>query len=251
MNINVLQNADDLGRAAAEYSSRVLNQAIAIHGEARLLVSTGASQFETLHHLVKQDVDWTKVTLFHLDEYINLPEDHAASFRKYLRERLTDVVPLKHAHFVEATGDVQENIRHLTTEIRKAPIHLGLIGIGENTHLAFNDPPADFDTEEAYIVVALDDACKRQQVREGWFASVEEVPGQAISITVHQIMRSEVIVSSVPRKVKAEAILKTLQSEISNLVPSTILRRHGNANLFLDSESASLLDQASLAKYAD
>ena len=187
--------------------------------------------------------------MFHLDEYVNLPESHPASFRRYLKERFTSQVKLKSVYFVNGEGDIKENIRQLTAEIRKEPIDLALVGIGENAHIAFNDPPADFATKEAYIVVNLDQKCKEQQVGEGWFPSVEEVPKQAISLTVYQIMQSKVIVSAVPHQVKAYAIKLTLENELTNLIPATKLREHPNVNLFIDEESASLVDKDILAKY--
>lgn len=249
MKVRVLKNHEELGREAAAYSVEVLKKAIAQKGKARIVLSTGASQFETLKALTESDVDWSKVEMFHLDEYINLPESHPASFRKYLKERFVSKVNLKAAYFVNGEGNIEENIRKLTEEIRKEEIDLGLIGIGENSHIAFNDPPADFDTKEAYIVVNLDDACKQQQVREGWFATVEDVPKQAISMTVYQIMQCKVIVSSVPHKVKARAIKLTLENDVTNTIPATILKRHPDANLFLDEESASLVDKRILEKY--
>jgi glucosamine-6-phosphate deaminase len=161
---------------------------------------------------------------------------------KYLKERFVDLVPLRRAHFVKGEGNLQENIAVLTREIRKEPIDLALIGIGENGHIAFNDPPADFDTKEAYIIVDLDEQCKKQQVGEGWFSSLEEVPKQAITMTVHQIMQSEVIVSSVPHKVKARAIRDFFANDVTNQVPATILKTHPNYSLFLDEQSASEAD---------
>jgi glucosamine-6-phosphate deaminase len=247
--IKVDRTSEELGQAAAEYSAEILNAAIAENGEARLLLSTGASQLDTLTSLVKMDVNWDKVTLFHLDEYIDLPENHPASFHKYLYERFIDIVGLKNFHLVKANGDIGKNIEELTKEIRKSPIDLGLIGIGENAHIAFNDPPADFDTKDAYFVVTLEEKCKRQQVREGWFASIEDVPKQAITITAHQIMQCKVIVSSVPYLVKAEAVKNTLQSELTNQIPATLLKNHPNFTMFLDADSASLVDEQLITRY--
>jgi glucosamine-6-phosphate deaminase len=249
MKVKVYQTSEELGQAAAEFSAKVLNAAIAENGEARLLLSTGASQLDTLVSLVKMDVNWGKVTLFHLDEYIGLSENHPASFHKYLYERFIDIVGLKNFHLVNANGDIGKNIEELTKEIRKSPIDLGLIGIGENAHIAFNDPPADFNTKDAFFVVALDENCKLQQVREGWFPSVEDVPKQAITITAHQILQCKVIVSSVPYLVKAEAVKNTLQSDITNQIPATILKNHPSFTLFLDADSASLVDEQLISKY--
>jgi glucosamine-6-phosphate deaminase len=241
MRINVCKNSKELGKDAARYVADLLNEAITTKGKARILLSTGASQFDTLSALVKENVCWKKVEMFHLDEYIGLPDTHIASFRKYLKERFINLVPLKKAYLVDGEGDVQKNIQKLTNEIRKEPIDVGLIGIGENAHIAFNDPPADFDTKESYIVVNLDDKCKMQQVREGWFPTENDVPMQAISMTVYQIMQCSAIVSCVPHKVKGEAIKQMVENDVTNKIPATIIKTHPNASLFLDEESAYLL----------
>ncbi len=241
MQVIIKENPEELGRAAAKYCSGVLKKAIEENGTARLILSTGASQFDTIKALVQEDVDWSCVEMFHLDEYIDMPETHPASFRRYLKERFAGLVHLKKAHYVNGQGDIKENIRVLEEEIRKAPIDLALIGIGENAHIAFNDPPADFDTKKAFIVVQLDEKCRNQQFREGWFKSLDEVPKQALSMTVHQMMQSRVIVSCVPYQVKAEAVRDTLENELTNMIPATMLKQHDNWSLFLDRESASLL----------
>jgi glucosamine-6-phosphate deaminase len=242
MEVNVLKTAKELGKEAAVFSAHVLNERITSKGKARLVLSTGASQFETLEAFVTMNVDWSKVEVFHLDEYVSLSDQHPASFRKYLKERVVDLVPIHKIHFVNGDGNIQENIKELTREIRKEPIDLALIGIGENAHIAFNDPPADFDTKEAYMVVDLDENCKKQQVGEGWFSSLDEVPRQAITMTVYQIMQSEVIVSSVPHKAKANAIRDFFENDVTNQVPATLLKTHPNYTLFLDQNSASEAD---------
>ena len=239
MEIRICENPAALGASAAEYTAKILNDAIAKKGNARIVLSTGASQFDTIANLVKQDVDWSKVEMFHLDEYVDLPETHIASFIKYLKEKFVAHVPtLKAAHFVDGTP---EGIAALTKELRSAPIDVGLIGIGENAHIAFNDPPADFDTKEAYIVVNLNDTCKQQQVGEGWFATIDDVPKQAVSMTVHQILQCEKIVSCVPYKVKANAIKATLENDVTNTVPATIMKGHKDFVLYVDRDSASLV----------
>ncbi|MEF3303066.1 glucosamine-6-phosphate deaminase [Paenibacillus sp. GYB003] len=247
MSIVISETPELLGEAAARHAGDVVRGAIAAKGKARIVLSTGASQFQFIQSFVNEQLDWSKVEMFHLDEYVGLPESHIASFRKYLKERFVDLVPLGRAHFVNGEGDVKANIAALTGELRKEPVDLALIGIGENSHIAFNDPPADFDTKEAYIVVDLDDACKRQQVGEGWFATVDDVPKQAISMTVYQIMQAKAIISCVPHKVKANAIKMTLVSELTNTVPSTMLKTHADWTLYLDRESASLLDSATVS----
>ena len=238
MRISIFKTSDEMGKDAASFIAGKLNAAIAAKGEARLLLSTGASQFEMFKYIVDEKVDWSKVTMFHLDEYVGLPETHIASFRKYLKERFVFKVGLKAAYFVNGEGDVAANIAYTTEKLREAPIDVGVIGIGENAHIAFNDPPANFDTREAYIVVDLDERCRRQQVGEGWFASLEEVPPQAISMTVYQMMQSECIVTIVPHDVKAEAIRNTLAQEVNNMVPATMLKTHKDWNLYIDSDSA-------------
>ena len=227
-----------MGKDAAAQIAARLNQVIAEKGEARLLLSTGASQFEMFKNLVNENVDWSKVTMFHLDEYVGLPETHIASFRKYLKERFVSQVPLKEAVFVSGEGNVAENIAYITARIKESPIDVGVVGIGENGHIAFNDPPANFETTESYIVVDLDERCKQQQVGEGWFASMEEVPTQAISMTVHQIMQCKCIMTFVPHAVKAEAIRNTLAMDLTNMVPATMLKNHSDWNLWIDSAAA-------------
>ena len=241
MKINIFETPAELGKVAAKYSSDIINEAIARKGKARIVLSTGASQFDTIKALIEADIDWSKVEMFHLDEYIGLPETHPASFRKYLKERFLSKVNIKQAYLVNGENDTNEEIAYLTAEIRKEPIDLGLIGIGENAHIAFNDPPADFGTEEAFICVVLDDACKQQQVREGWFATTDDVPKQAISMTVHQIMQCRYIVSCVPYAVKAKAIKDTLENQLTNMVPATMLKKHPDFALFLDKDSAELI----------
>lgn len=241
ISINVAPTPEELGIRAASAIAGYLTEAIREQGYARLVLSTGASQFETLEALLTHDIAWDKVEMFHLDEYANLPESHPASFRKYLKERFVSKVSLKAAHFVNGEGDIQENIAQLTRELRRAPIDVGVIGIGENGHIAFNDPPADFETEEAYKLLTLDERCRKQQVGEGWFASVDEVPAQAISMCVKQIMACRHIVTAVPHSVKAEAIYNTITSPLSPLVPATMLKNHPDWNLFLDDASAARL----------
>ena len=198
MNISVSKNPKELGRQAALRIAALLREAIAEKGSARLLLSTGASQFETISHLIKESVDWSKVEMFHLDEYVGLPEKHKASFRSYLKKRFTSKVNLKAAWFVNGEGDVNAAIAALNREIAKAPIDVGVIGIGENAHIAFNDPPADFNTKKSYMIVKLDKKCKQQQVREGWFESEADVPPNAITMSPYAIMKSRHIISSVP-----------------------------------------------------
>ncbi|HWP51065.1 MAG TPA: 6-phosphogluconolactonase [Clostridia bacterium] len=243
MTITVKSTSAEMGSAAAAKAAEVLNTAIAENGQARLVLSTGASQFETISALIKQNVNWSKVEMFHLDEYVNLPESHPASFRKYLKERFASQVTLKNAFFVNGEGDVALHIAQLTEELRKKPVDVGLIGIGENAHIAFNDPPADFETDEAYMVVNLDNKCKKQQVGEGWFETINDVPKQAITMTVNQILSCKTIISCVPHTVKAQAVKDTLTLAVTPLVPATVLKTHPNWHLFIDNDSAAELFQ--------
>ena len=239
MKIVVEKNAELLGLAAARNAAAILQAAIQTNGCARIVLSTGASQFEFLSAFIKQDVDWSKVEMFHLDEYVGLPETHIASFRKYLKERFVSQVPLKAAYFVNGEGDVENNIAQLSQELLKAPVDLGLIGIGENGHIAFNDPPADLEDASCYKVVHLNDRCKQQQVNEGWFATLDDVPECAISMTVQQMLKCRHIISVVPNERKAEAVKNTLAQSPNAMVPATQLKTHPNWSLYIDSGAAS------------
>ena len=231
-----------MGLLAAQKGAMFLQQAIREKGHANIIVATGASQFEMLSELVRQDIDWTKVTAFHLDEYIGIPDTHPASFRKYLKERFASLVPLKEFNYVNAETDPYGECTRLGQKIREFPIDVAFIGIGENGHIAFNDPPADFDTEEPYLVVNLDEACRRQQLGEGWFPTLEDVPKQAISMSVKQIMKSAAIICTVPDERKAGAVFHTLNDPVSPVCPATILREHPEAWLYLDEKAAMNLD---------
>ncbi len=234
-------NADPVsaGTAAADLAVLKLNEAIESNREARLVVSTGSSQFELFKSLISRNVDWKKVDVFHLDEYIGLPVTHKASFRKYLYERFINHIEVRRFYPVEVEGDISRKIEELSLELTRKPVDVGLIGIGVNGHIAFNDPPADFDTQDPYIIVNLDDRCKMQQVNEGWFNSADEVPSRAVSMSVWQIMQCKTIISCVPHKVKSEAVAKSLILKLTNTLPATMLKYHADYNLFLDHDSAS------------
>ncbi len=243
MQINIFDTADRSGLEAARASADILNKIIAEQGNARIVLSTGASQFSFLEHFIKMDIQWGKIEMFHLDEYINLPESHPASFRKYLKERFLQFVNVKEAYLVNGEVDPEAELKRLNEEITKAPIDLALIGIGENAHIAFNDPPADFNEQSPYKVVNLNDTCKMQQVREGWFATNDDVPKQAITMSVQQILKSRHIISVVPNPSKAQAIASTMSSNVNPLVPATILKTHDNWQLYLDQYSSSQIFQ--------
>lgn len=243
MKIIVSKDAEALGKNAADLVAEQINEAIRDHGCARIILSTGASQFPMFKEVITRDVDWSKVEMFHLDEYVDLPDTHIASFRKYLKERFASKVNLKAAHYVDGT---KEGIENLTKELRSAPIDIGLIGIGENAHIAFNDPPADFDTKEAYIVVNLNETCKKQQVGEGWFETIDDVPKQAVSMTVYQILQCKKIISVVPHAVKANAVKLTLENEVTNTIPATIMKGHDDFTLLVDENSYSAVDESKI-----
>ena len=214
-----------------------------------MIVATGASQFDTLAALVKAtDIDWSLVTGFHLDEYLGIPSTHRASFRGYLKERFVDHLPLKQFHYIDGQCDPAQECQRLGDLIRQHVVDVAFIGIGENGHLAFNDPPADFDTEVPYLTVQLDEACRRQQRDEGWFDSIEEVPEQAISMSVRQILKSRHLICSVPDARKAEAVKNTVSSPVMPDVPASILQQHSQMTLFLDSGAASLLPETASCK---
>ena len=238
----VLETPELLGQSAAKQTADLINAAIKANGTARIVMSTGASQFDTISNLRKAGIDWSKVEMFHLDEYIGIPATHPASFIKYLKERfIGDEIKLKQAHFIDGMADPAQVIANVTKEIRKAPIDVALIGIGENSHIAFNDPPADFDTKEAFIIVDLDEACKKQQVREGWFATLDDVPKKAITMSVYEIMQAKVIISAVPYSQKAKAVKDTVENDVTNTIPATILKTHPDWSLYIDKDSAALL----------
>lgn len=243
MDIIVSENNSELGEKAGKSAAEKIKKTIAENGQANIILATGSSQFETISNLLKDtDIDWSKVNMFHLDEYIRLSESHQASFRKYLRERfITQVPALMSYTMINGEADIDEELKRLGKTISQHPIDVALVGIGENGHLAFNDPPADFETEQAYIVVDLDLACRQQQLGEGWFNSLSEVPQKAISMSIKQIMLSKSIVCSVPDLRKAKAVRNTIKQEVSPLFPASILQNHPDCELYLDIDSASLL----------
>jgi glucosamine-6-phosphate deaminase len=246
MQIHLESSKAALGQAAADFGARAIGAAIEARGAANIVVATGASQFELLDGLVsRDDVDWSRVTAFHLDEYIGMPETHPASFRRYLRERFTAHLPRLGAfHFIIGDApDLQAEIARVNALIKEHSIDVTFAGIGENAHLAFNDPPADFDAAEPFRVVELEERCRRQQFGEGWFSTLDAVPHEAISMTIPQVLRSALVILAVPDRRKAEAVRDTLEGPITPMVPASILRRHPACHLFLDPDSAALLQQ--------
>lgn len=247
MKIDITENKDELGKKSGAAAAAMIREAIRERGTANIILATGASQFETLETLLAADgIDWKKVVLFHLDEYLNLAETHPASFRKFLRERFINRLPVVPKDVCLVNGNAEnpvEECSRLNSMISNHPIDVALVGIGENGHLAFNDPPADFETEDPYIIVELDNVCRNQQLGEGWFPAIEDVPHWAISMSVKQILKSETIICSVPDKRKAEAVKNCLEGEISNMHPSSILQLHDRCTVYLDKDSASLLSK--------
>ncbi len=245
MKIIKAMDRQDLGRQAASAGAAGIREAIAQRGSANVIVATGASQFEVLAALVEEPgIAWDQVTAFHLDEYVGLPITHPASFRKYLWERFHRRLPQPLAAFHYVNGDAADPLaecKRVGELIRRHPIDVAFVGIGENGHLAFNDPPADFETEETYLVVNLDDACRAQQLGEGWFPSLADVPKQAISMSCRQILKAATIICSVPDARKATAVRASVNGPVTNQVPATILQRHERTTIFLDPPSASLL----------
>ena len=251
MIVRVFEDKSSLSRAAADQATAAVRRAIHDHSCARIIVATGASQLDFLDALTNaKNIDWQRVEMFHLDEYIGLPITHPASFRKYLLERLIHKVGITRYHFLDGNDDPAEVVRRVGESLRSAPVDVAFAGIGENGHLAFNDPPADFQTEEPYLVVTLDEACRRQQVGEAWFADISEVPRQAISMSVGQILASKEIIAVVPDARKAPAVKLCFEGEINPMAPASILRTHPAATLYLDRESASLLGPATLTAFA-
>jgi glucosamine-6-phosphate deaminase len=248
MLIKTFNDKRTLGAKAAEQAASAIRRAIQQKGEARITAATGASQFEFLEALTSlSGIDWPKVEMFHLDEYVGLSDSHPASFCRYLRERLIQKTGITNYHLLSGEGNPAEVIRIVGQALCSAPIDIAFVGIGENGHLAFNDPPADFQTEAPYLVVTLDEACRRQQLGEGWFATLKDVPEHAISMGVRQIMKASEIICIVPDARKANAVKACFEGEIGPMAPASILRQHANTTIYLDQHSAALLSPATLS----
>jgi glucosamine-6-phosphate deaminase len=246
MLLKMFEDKTSLGRAAAEQAATAIRRAIAERGRARIIAATAASQLEFLDALTKaDDIDWTKVEAFHLDEYVGLPITHPGSFRKMLMEQLVKKTGITHYHLLDGDAfDPATVVREVGKQLASAPIDIAFLGIGENGHIAFNDPPADFDTEEPYLIVSLDEVCRQQQVGEAWFADISQVPQQAVSMSARQILKAREILAVVPDRRKAPAVKACFEGEISPMAPASILRRHPNATVYLDTNSASLLGKS-------
>lgn len=229
MTIRIFDSASEAGTAAADAALEILNRAIAERGRAAIVVATGKSQIDFLAALIARPIDWKRIAVYQLDEYIGLTRHHPASLATFLHNHLLNCVEPGEAHLLEDGVPVLPEI------------DVAFAGVGENGHLAFNDPPADFETEDPYIEVALDPRCRRQQVDEGWFATMNDVPRRAISMSIRQIMKSREILCIVPERRKAEAVRECFDGAISPLHPASILQSHPHATIFLDRDSASLL----------
>jgi glucosamine-6-phosphate deaminase len=249
--VKVFESKRRLSEAAAEQAAAILRSAIGQRGNARLIAATGNSQLDFLAALVAlPEIDWARVELFHLDEYVGLPLTHPASFRKYLLENFIRKAGITNYHLLDGEGDVQDVIRRASAEIQSAPIDVAFVGFGENAHLAFNEPPANFETDAPYLIVDLDEITRKQQVGEGWFANPADVPAQAISMSVRQILRSQQIITVVPDARKAQAVKACLEGEVTPMAPGSILRTHPATTVYLDRDSAGLLSPTTLAKFA-
>ena len=244
IDLRIRDDAASMGRAAAALGAAAIRGAIDARGSATVIVATGASQFEVLAALIEEDVEWSRVTGFHLDEYVGLPESHPASFRRYLRERFVSKVPLAAFHYVDGGADPESECGRLGSLIAAETVDAAFIGIGENAHIAFNDPPADFETDRPYLVVDLDEACRRQQLGEGWFKTLEDVPTQAISMSPRQILKARSIVCSVPDERKAAALAASLEGPVTPDVPASVLQTHPDTSVFCDRAAASKLTGA-------
>ncbi len=251
MRLRVLEDRNSLGKAAAAQAATAIQRAISEHGRARIIGASAASQFEFLEALTATPgIDWQRVELFHLDEYIGLPMTHPASFCKFLQDRLIAKTGISKYHLLDGEQDPAEVIQRTNDAIGASLVDVAFVGIGENGHLAFNDPPADFEADEPYIVVNLDEACRQQQVGEGWFQNLEAVPKRAVSMSVRQVLKTKEILAVVPGPKKAQAIKACFDGPISPLAPSSILRTHANATIYLDRESAALLSHETLSALA-
>jgi len=244
MLLRVFHDKATLGRAAAEQAANAIRRAIGCQGHARIVTATGAAQFEFLDALTKSPgIDWTKVEAFHLDEYIGLPASHPGSFQKFLKDNLASKTGIEDFHYLDGNAsDLSAALRDVSGQVASAPIDIAFLGIGENGHIAFNDPPADFVTEDPYLIVNLDEACRRQQVGEAWFTDISQVPERAISMSARQILKARELLVVVPDQRKARAVKACLEGEINPMAPASILRQHSNVTVYLDDKSISLLN---------
>lgn len=247
MDIQIASSVLEMSQQAAEAGADAIRSAIEIKGRANIIVATGASQLEMLSILSKStDLDWQKVVGFHLDEYIGIEFQHSASFRNYLWRRFVSQLPVPMAafHFLNGEIDAEAECQRVGAILQEHPIDVAFVGIGENAHLAFNDPPADFETRQPYLCVELDEACRQQQTGEGWFPTLQDVPRSAISMSVQQIMQSKKIVCTVPDQRKSQAVYDSLTGPVDPKVPASILQQHPDVTVYLDEPAASRLPKS-------
>lgn len=243
--LKIFNDKKTLSKAAADHAGSAIREAISIKGGARIVAATAASQTEFLDALSHEPgIDWSKVEAFHLDEYVGLPITHEGSFRKMLMEQLIRKTGITKYHLLDGDGNLLEVLTRVGQALAAAPVDIAFVGIGENGHLAFNDPPADFVAEDPYLIVELDEACRQQQVSEKWFADISEVPKQAISMSIRQILKSKEIIAVVPDQRKARAVKDCFEGEITPMHPASILRTHSDVTIYLDRYSAALLTAA-------
>lgn len=251
MVIKQFNDKSEMARVAAAEAASAIRRAIDERGRARIIAATGAAQFAFLDALTSTPgIEWGRVEMFHLDEYIGIPASHPASFCRFLQERLIQKTGIRNYHLLSGEHNPEEVIRATGAALHSAPIDVAFVGIGENGHLAFNDPPADFEAEEPYLVVTLDEACRRQQMGEGWFKTLEDVPQRAISMSIRQILKAKKIVCFVPDARKANAVKACLEGSIGAMAPASILRTHGDTTVYLDGDSSALLSSSTLAEYS-
>jgi glucosamine-6-phosphate deaminase len=243
MRITICEDKHDLGYQAAKLGIARIREAIELNGRATIAVATGLSQISLYSHLANADLPWSKVEAYGLNEYVGIDEEHPSSFRSYLRKHFISRIEDLGAYH-EVRGDypnLAKEVDRLNTLINDRPVDVTFLSIGENGHIGLNDPPADFNTRQPFIVVDLDERCRRQQVSEGWFSSLGEVPHQAITMSVRQIIRSKYLICSVPDQRKARAVASCLYDQITPYSPSTLLRTKRECTLFLDRPSSMLV----------
>ncbi|MEI3605282.1 6-phosphogluconolactonase [Pseudogracilibacillus sp. SE30717A] len=239
LNYFVCSNRDEMGKLAAQFAANKIKEMLAIKDEVRIIFACAPSQNETLHYLTEDDeIDWSRIVGFHMDEYIGLPADSDQRFSIYIENHLVNKVKMKEFHFIDGTKDAAKMEELYTTLLTEKPIDLVCLGIGENGHIAFNDPPvADFNDPQMVKVVELDEYSRRQQVNDGCFQQIQDVPTHALTLTIPALTSASTMVCTVPGPTKKEAVSNVLHDSISTACPATILREHNDAYLVLDKEA--------------
>ena len=245
LDVHVAVSNDELSAAAAEAFASAVRCALMEKAEIAVILATGNSQLSFARIVgERDDIDWSRISILHMDEYLGMREGHPASFRRWIQENIVQRVGPKAFHGVQGDHEpVEEELERYAGLLRELDPAICVMGIGENGHLAFNDPPADFETRDLIRVADLDEACRKQQVGEGHFASLEDVPHQALTLTVHALLRPETVLVLTPAARKARAVKVTLEGPVTPSCPASILQTQPQAHLYLDQESASLLDR--------